>query len=61
MPIYHYLCCDSVGRVGSIYSAEWESDGAAHAGAAKMLHRQNVHTIEVWQGYRRIHHLVEER
>jgi hypothetical protein len=58
MLLYHYLLCDSGGRVTTTLSAKHESDGAAHTAAAKMLPRQGVHRIEVWQGDRRLQRAV---
>jgi hypothetical protein len=54
MLMYHYLLCDSAGRVDSIQSEECDSDEEAHGRAVRMLPRQGVSSIEVWRGQRRL-------
>lgn len=52
MSLYHYLLCDPAGRVESTQSEDCGSDEEAHGQAVRMLPRQGIRSIEVWQGQR---------
>ena len=57
MASYHYLLCSPFGRVESTESFECASDAAAHTRAVKMLPRQGIRAIEIWEGQRRVDRL----
>jgi hypothetical protein len=54
MSLYHYLLCNSAGRVESTESVKCASDAAARKRAVKMLPRQGIHVVEIWEGQRRV-------
>ena len=54
MAVYHYLLCSPSGQVESTESVECATDAAAHRRAVRMLPRQGIRTIEIWDGQRRV-------
>ncbi len=46
MSLYHYLLCSPVESTESV---ECASNAAAHKRAVKMLPRQGIRAIEIWE------------